>query len=106
MVFLPTLIYHTNQPFHVGKYTMFPWIRHGTCIDRSRRAVHLAIVETTRLGFHGGLQKTGSPPIFWRGSNKQYLAGGNSNSFYFCSYFGEEEPILTSIFFKGVGTTN
>ena len=35
----------------------------------------------------------------------KYTGGGNSNIFYVHLYFGEDEPILTSIFFKGVGST-
>ena len=35
------------------------------------------------------------------------LGGGNSNIFgIFIPKFGEDEPILTNIFFKGVETTN
>ena len=35
-----------------------------------------------------------------------YLGGGNSNIFgIFIPNLGEDEPILTSIFFKGVGST-
>ncbi len=36
-----------------------------------------------------------------------YLGGGNSNIFgIFTPNLGEDEPILTIIFFKGVETTN
>ena len=36
-----------------------------------------------------------------------FLGGGNFKYFCWCSsLFGEDEPILTSIFFKGVETTN
>ena len=34
------------------------------------------------------------------------LGGGNSNYVFFTPNLGEDEPILTSIFFKRVETTN
>ena len=41
------------------------------------------------------------------GSLNRWLAGGNSNIFgIFIPINGEDEPILTDIFFKGVETTN
>ena len=34
-----------------------------------------------------------------------WLVGGTSKICYFTPKFGEDEPMLTSIFFKGVGST-
>ena len=53
------------------------------------------------MSFNGLLNKR----CAMSGFNEKNRLGGFTY-FFFHPYFGEEEPILTSIFFKGVETTN
>ena len=59
------------------------------------------IHKTGLLGKKWNVKKNTSKHIL-----RYLLLGGNSNICHFHPYvFGEDEPILTSIFFKGVGST-
>ena len=62
------------------------------------------ISYASRLTPKGGSEGPEIPTVN-RDMTGSYLDGGNSKIFLFSALFGEDEPILTIIFFKGVGST-
>ena len=120
MVYLPT--FSCKNQLNVGKYTipMDPsWVIIKDPREpplHARTVVHISWLQ--RLSTFGlPLRPWSKPPkVGWVikqasyicaiGSKVPLLGGGNSNIFgIFTPKFGEDEPILTSIFFKGVETT-
>ena len=92
----------------VGKYTKVPWIRHG----RYTYTVNVGslVGESDNLSkcpgfFSGGLVKLSFIYIYTYCLIYIYTRWWFQIFFIFTPKIGEDEPILTSIFFKGVGST-
>ena len=59
------------------------------------------------VSLNGGKTPISQPKMIIFSRKNPFLGGGNSKIvFFFTPKIGEDEPILTSIFFRGVETTN